>query len=272
MSERKLVEVVAGILYQENGTFLLSSRPEGKPYAGYWEFAGGKVESDETLLTALQREFEEELGIQIHGATPWLTRIHDYEHARVRLHFFRIGAHQWSGTLRAREHQQWCWQTAGNITVTPLLPANQSILAALAIPDYFQGSLSNGFISQTASRSAFQLLPFERRHEPHQALYLPSQDVHSVHAETDQLWVIGPVDASHDIPHVQAIIWPLYRAEDAVALKHLLALGSHLPILILTDSTTIRNNSAWWYTQGIHGFIADDGLPASHITQTTLAS
>lgn len=87
MTERRLIEVVAGILYRDQNTFLLSSRPEGKPYAGYWEFAGGKVEAGETLFAALQREFKEELSIQIHAATPWLTRIHDYEHARVHLHF-----------------------------------------------------------------------------------------------------------------------------------------------------------------------------------------
>ena len=39
------IHVVAGILFNERGEFLLSSRPEGKPYAGYWEFSCGKVEA-----------------------------------------------------------------------------------------------------------------------------------------------------------------------------------------------------------------------------------
>ena len=43
------IHVVAGILFNERGEFLLSSRPEGKPYAGYWEFAGGKVEASWAL-------------------------------------------------------------------------------------------------------------------------------------------------------------------------------------------------------------------------------
>ena len=64
---RPLVQVVAGILLDQNGRYLLSSRPEGKPYAGYWEFAGGKVEAGESDFQALQREFEEELGIHIEG-------------------------------------------------------------------------------------------------------------------------------------------------------------------------------------------------------------
>ncbi|MCI4052472.1 NUDIX domain-containing protein, partial [Klebsiella pneumoniae] len=69
---RPLIRVVAGILLDSDGNYLLSSRPEGKPYAGYWEFAGGKVEAGETDFQALQREFEEELGIRILAATPWL--------------------------------------------------------------------------------------------------------------------------------------------------------------------------------------------------------
>lgn len=85
---RPLVQVVAGILLDQNGRYLLSSRPEGKPYAGYWEFAGGKVEAGESDFQALQREFEEELGIHILAATPWLTKVHSYEHAHVRLHFY----------------------------------------------------------------------------------------------------------------------------------------------------------------------------------------
>ena len=47
---RPLVQVVAGILLDQNGRYLLSSRPEGKPYAGYWEFAGGKVEAGEAIF------------------------------------------------------------------------------------------------------------------------------------------------------------------------------------------------------------------------------
>ena len=53
---RPLVQVVAGILLDPNGRYLLSSRPEGKPYAGYWEFAGGKVEADQWTGEIQSRE------------------------------------------------------------------------------------------------------------------------------------------------------------------------------------------------------------------------
>jgi len=122
---------VAGIVYNDRGEVLLSSRPEGKAYAGYWEFAGGKVEAGESELTALRREFAEELGIQIHSAVPWLAKTRSYEHAHVRLRFFRVPADGWRGELQAREGQQWRWQQPGRYDVSPMLPANAALLAAL---------------------------------------------------------------------------------------------------------------------------------------------
>ena len=85
MADIPEIHVAAGIVENEAGEFLLSSRPEGKPYAGYWEFAGGKIEAGETPLQALKREFAEELGIEILSARPWLAKIHRYEHALVNL-------------------------------------------------------------------------------------------------------------------------------------------------------------------------------------------
>ena len=138
---RPLVQVVAGILLDKNGRYLLSSRPEGKPYAGYWEFAGGKVEAGESDFQALQREFEEELGIRILAATPWLTKVHSYEHAHVRLHFLWVEADQWTGEIQSREGQKWAWQKAGDFTVAPMLPANSALLRSLSIPRQLQGRL-----------------------------------------------------------------------------------------------------------------------------------
>ena len=70
----KVVEVAAAILLRkgENGTeYLLAQRPEGKVYAGYWEFPGGKVEPAETMREALIREIQEELGVTTDSAFPW---------------------------------------------------------------------------------------------------------------------------------------------------------------------------------------------------------
>ena len=52
----KITEVAVAVFIKADGSFLLSSRPDGKPYPGYWEFPGGKVEPFESLLQALKRE------------------------------------------------------------------------------------------------------------------------------------------------------------------------------------------------------------------------
>lgn len=127
-----MIEVAAAVLVRPDGHFLLTSRPEGKPYAGYWEFPGGKIEKDESVLQALERELQEELGIQIEQASPWITQVYAYQHATVRLHFYRVFS--WHGDPTGCEGQQLSWQVPDNITVSPLLPANQPIIRSLFLP------------------------------------------------------------------------------------------------------------------------------------------
>jgi 8-oxo-dGTP diphosphatase len=147
-----VIEVAVGVLLREvevvdptakptlrkqytYGSFLLAQRPEGKAYAGYWEFPGGKVEVGETLLHALERELHEELDIKIAAVYPWLTCLHVYTHATVRLNFFRIT--EWQGELHGKENQQLSWQTSSNLTVSPVLPANTFVLRALQLPPLY---------------------------------------------------------------------------------------------------------------------------------------
>ncbi len=113
------IDVAVGILMKPNGEVLLACRPEGKPYAGYWEFPGGKVESGETIFNALKREFTEEIAVDIQSAEPWCGVEHVYPHAHVRLHFYI--SRDWRGEPRALEGQQLAWQ--GAVALTPLLPA-----------------------------------------------------------------------------------------------------------------------------------------------------
>src|SRR5258706_15873315 len=88
----KITEVAAAVIERPGGTFLLAQRPKGKPYPGYWEFPGGKIEPGEDARAALTRELREELGIEVREATPWITRVYAYTHATVRLHFFRVSS------------------------------------------------------------------------------------------------------------------------------------------------------------------------------------
>jgi 8-oxo-dGTP diphosphatase len=132
------VEVAAGVLLRGDGDareYLLARRPEGKVYAGYWEFPGGKLEPGETHEDALRRELLEELGIVVGAVCPWLRREFVYPHAKVRLQFFRVA--DWEGEVTAIEHSALSWNSLfAPPRVAPLLPANAPIVRALALPSF----------------------------------------------------------------------------------------------------------------------------------------
>ena len=135
----KLTEVAAAVIERpaaDGATeFLLGQRGPGSFYDGFWEFPGGKVEPGETPHAALLRELREELGIEVLRADPWLRREHVYEHAHVRLNFFRV--RQWRGELHDHVHSALAWQRAAALDVAPMLPANAPVLAALALPEFY---------------------------------------------------------------------------------------------------------------------------------------
>ncbi len=135
--ERPVTEVAVGVLLLPDGAFLLTSRPEGKVYAGYWEFPGGKLEAGETVEQALRRELHEELGITIGAAELWKSQMVDYPHALVRLHFCKV--RQWEGALQMREAQSFAWQRLP-VAVQPVLPGTVPVLAWLAEERGFAGA------------------------------------------------------------------------------------------------------------------------------------
>jgi 8-oxo-dGTP diphosphatase len=135
MTNKSPVNVAVGILMKADGDVLLGQRPEGKPYAGYWEFPGGKVEEGEAILDALKREFMEELGIQIISAEPWCGVEHIYPHAHVRLHFYI--SREWTGEPQSLEGQAFAWQ--GTVAVEPLLPATIPLIDYLNALRFING-------------------------------------------------------------------------------------------------------------------------------------
>jgi len=132
---KQITEVAAAVMLRGDPAqpeFLLAQRPPGKVYAGYWEFPGGKVEPGETAHEALIRELQEELGVTVDRAWPWLCREFSYPHATVRLRFFRVSS--WQGEMAAVEHSALVWLKAGQpADISPILPANGPILGALAL-------------------------------------------------------------------------------------------------------------------------------------------
>jgi 8-oxo-dGTP diphosphatase len=127
-----IVEVAVGIIQRADGCVLLAERPPGKPWAGYWEFPGGKIEAGEDVRMALTRELHEELGIELELGYPWISVDYAYPEKRVRLNFYRVLG--WHGTPHGREGQRLSWEDPQWVGVQPLLPANEKILHALRLP------------------------------------------------------------------------------------------------------------------------------------------
>ena len=122
---RKVVEVAVGVLIQPDGQFLLTSRPSGKVYEGYWEFPGGKLEAGESVEQALRRELQEEIGVTIAVVHPWKVAMVDYPHALVRLNFCKV--FEWTGELQMHEGQSFAWQSLP-VQVKPVLPGTVPVL------------------------------------------------------------------------------------------------------------------------------------------------
>ena len=129
--ERAVVDVAVGVLIRPDGRFLLTSRPPGKVYAGYWEFPGGKLEPGETPEACLIRELEEELGIRVTNAclAPFVFASHSYEsfHLMMPLYLCR----RWDGVITAREHAALAWVKPSKLGDYPMPPADAPLVAWL---------------------------------------------------------------------------------------------------------------------------------------------
>jgi 8-oxo-dGTP diphosphatase len=135
-----VLRVAVAVMQRSDGSVLMAQRLPGTPYAGFWEFPGGKVEAGESAHDALRRELDEELGIEVTRATPWLTQRYAYPHADVELAFFRVSA--WLGEPHGRDGQAIAWQCPDDIRVKPLLPANGTVLQALLMPPIYAVSMA----------------------------------------------------------------------------------------------------------------------------------
>jgi 8-oxo-dGTP diphosphatase len=170
----KKTDVAVGIVFRGDGQVLIGQRLVGKPYAGWWEFPGGKFEPGEDAAEALARELDEELGVQVLESRPWVVREHAYEHAHVRLHFRRVI--RWRGTVTSREGQAFVWRPPGAIDVAPLLPAAIAPIRWLGLPAMY--AISNAtelgvgpFLASLERRLRSDLRPHEAR-----ATALPATD------------------------------------------------------------------------------------------------
>ncbi len=95
----------------------------------FWEFPGGKVMAGESSAAALQRELDEELGIQITAFDHFFKLQHDYPDIQVAISFFIVG--EWQGIPYGREGQSLQWVDCAALDKSKLLPADEPLIAAL---------------------------------------------------------------------------------------------------------------------------------------------
>ncbi len=130
-SGKSVLLVVACALVDPDGRVLLARRPEGKTMAGLWEFPGGKVMPGELPETALIRELEEELGIDVTEAclAPLTFASHAYDtfHLLMPLYVCR----KWSGQATAREGQELKWVKPVRLRDYPMPPADEPLIGHL---------------------------------------------------------------------------------------------------------------------------------------------
>ena len=133
------IDVAVGVLIRDDGSFLLAQRPDGKPMAGFWEFPGGKLEDGESVFDALVREFDEELGLRIVAAHPWVQRVVTYPHAIVRLHFWRSygEGRGWHNEPEPREGQGFRWERIEQLTTEPWLEGALPVRRWMRLPSTY---------------------------------------------------------------------------------------------------------------------------------------
>lgn len=133
---KPFVDVAAGLVLRPNGELLLAERPGDKPWSGWWELPGGKIEPGETVLQALARELKEELDIDVTEASRWVTHVHEYPKTIVRLSFCKVTG--WNGTPSGIEGQSLAWvRTDLPLEIGPLLPATEPPLRWLQLPERY---------------------------------------------------------------------------------------------------------------------------------------
>ncbi|WP_397473911.1 thiamine phosphate synthase [Pusillimonas sp.] len=133
---KPFVDVAAGLILRPGNELLLAERPGDKPWSGWWELPGGKIEPGETVLQALARELKEELDITVTESARWVTHIHEYPKTIVRLSFCKVTG--WQGTPTGIEGQQLAWiRTDRSLEIGPLLPATEPPLRWLQLPERY---------------------------------------------------------------------------------------------------------------------------------------
>lgn len=123
----KTIEVVAAIIHKD-GKYFATQRGYGE-FEGLWEFPGGKIEPGESHETALKREIEEELGIDISIENFLCTTNYDYPSFHLIMYCYLCNII--SGEIELKEHKDACWLRPEALNNVEWLPADKEIIEKL---------------------------------------------------------------------------------------------------------------------------------------------
>ena len=125
----KVVHVAVGVLVDDGGRVLITRRANDAHQGGLWEFPGGKVEVGESVLEALDRELQEELGTAVLSSEPLLEIRHDYSDKAVLLDIHRVT--EWRNEPRGLEGQPLAWVGIADLDDYEFPAANVAIVEKL---------------------------------------------------------------------------------------------------------------------------------------------
>ena len=126
------IHVAVGVIVSpDKKQVLISKRTARQHLAGLWEFPGGKVEKDEGVATALNRELNEELGILVTKAKQLTTVSYDYPEKEVLLDVWKID--EWYGEPEAKENQGLAWVEIDKLSLYDFPEANKHIIQTLSL-------------------------------------------------------------------------------------------------------------------------------------------
>ena len=168
MSNKNIVHIAVAVIQNSLGQYLIAKRPQETHQGGLWEFPGGKVESNETVVAALKRELLEEVGITITQSSPLIKIHHDYNDKSVLLDVWQV--EKFTGDAFGREGQKTCWTNKSDFLLYDFPAANLPIITAIKLPDKYM--ITGDFKSEdellsrikSGVKKGIELLQFRAHH------------------------------------------------------------------------------------------------------------
>ena len=127
----KTIRVAAAVIcdsLREKKKIFATAKGYG-PFAGLWEFPGGKIEAGESAEEALCREILEELDTEIVIGDRIDTIHYDYPDFHLEMTCFWAEVKQ--GSLTLKEAREAKWLTAKTIDSVDWLPADLTLVATI---------------------------------------------------------------------------------------------------------------------------------------------